>query len=110
MDVIDDPLEGDRALANLLLFHGRAMNGGLGHAFDGLSDEEYSQAFAGFRFFGMDELVSFLESAASLTEDEQEDLSLEYYVLASDEKIVAKFKAYFQEHPEAFSSLTVNPQ
>jgi hypothetical protein len=47
----DSPLEGDQSLTDLLYFHGMAMNGGLGHAFEVLSDDEQAAAIDGFRFF-----------------------------------------------------------
>ena len=103
MDLLDAPREGDAALINLFRFHNLAMNGGLFHAFDALSADECSLAIAGFEFFGMYGVVSFLKNAFLLSGDEQDDLSLKYYDLASERKIEAAFKAYFNEHYEAFA-------
>jgi hypothetical protein len=50
-----DPLRtlpGDRALADLLFAHGLAMNGGVLHAVECLTESELSDAQAGFSYSG----------------------------------------------------------
>lgn len=100
----DDPLEGDRALSDLLLFHGMVMNGGLGHAFDVLSDREVSAAIDGFKFFGFFEIAQFLERVGTFSEEEQERLSTEYE-LASDAQLIDAFNAVLRKSPEAFAEI-----
>lgn len=100
-----DPLEGDRALADMLFFDGMAQNGGLGHAFDVLSEEELAAAINGFRFFGFREIAHLLERAAPLSEPEQEQLSGEYYDLESDAKTFEAFEILFRTRPELFAAL-----
>jgi hypothetical protein len=95
--------DGDRALADLFRFDGMAMNGGLGHAYDVLSDDELAAAMRGFRFFGLNELASFIEEAAHLSEDEQEAMSWKYYKY--DRKIADSFEVYYRSNPEAFAPL-----
>ncbi|MGB7207066.1 MAG: hypothetical protein WBD27_00260 [Pyrinomonadaceae bacterium] len=98
--------EGDLALSNLLFFHGMVENGGLGHGYDVLSDEELIAAIKGFRFFGLHELASFIEEAAHLSEDEQEEMSWKYAELVpTDEKLSDSFELYYSTNPEAFAPL-----
>lgn len=100
----EHPLEGDRALTDLLFFHGMAMNGGLGHAFDVLSDREISAAIEGFRFFGFSKIAQFLERVATLPEEEQEKLSANYEV-SSDSQLIDAFTAVLLSRPEAFAQI-----
>jgi hypothetical protein len=70
------------------------MNGGLGHAFDVFEDEEVVAAVDGFRFFGFDDLALFLENAAELTEEKQEELSSKYEeFVPSNNTIAVAFEA-----------------
>lgn len=100
-----DARHGDKALADLLLFHGMAMNGGLLHAFDVLTDGERAAAFSGYRTFGFDEVVSFLIETEDLSEEDQDELSWRYYELVSDEILGRAFENYYKEKPEAFASV-----
>lgn len=100
-----NPLEGDRALASMLFFDGMAQNGGLGHSFDVLSEEELAAPINGFRFFGLLEIAHLLERAAPLSELEQEQLSAEYYDLESDAKTFEAFETLLRTRPELFAAL-----
>ena len=67
----EDPLRvlpGDRALADLLYAHGLAMNGGVLHAVECLTADELSDAEAGYRFFGLDDIASLLSRARRILE------------------------------------------
>ena len=98
--------EGDLALSHLLFFHGMVMNGGLGHGYDVLSEEEPTATIKGFRFFGWHELASFLELAAQLSEDEQEEMSWRYAeFIPTDEKLSDSFELYHSSSPEAFAPI-----
>ena len=100
----DGPFEGDRALADLLLFHGMVMNGGFGHAFEVLSGREVSAAIDGFKFFGFFEIAQFLERIRTLSEEEQERMSTEYE-LASDAQLIDSFNAVLRKSPEDFAQI-----
>jgi hypothetical protein len=46
-------LTGDRALSNILMAHGFVMNGGVLHAVECLSDVQFADALAGYRFYDL---------------------------------------------------------
>jgi hypothetical protein len=56
--------KGDRALADVMLLHGMACNGGLLHAVEGLSDEERAAAVEGFRWLGLTQAADSVELVA----------------------------------------------
>ena len=58
------PREGDRALCQLLRFHGLAMSGGLLDAVEQSDRASVTAAVAGYRFFGLDEAASVVEGVA----------------------------------------------
>jgi hypothetical protein len=100
----ENALDGDNALASLLLFHGYVMNGGLGHALDVISDDECLAAIDGFRFFGFDELASFLESIKHLPEDEHEEMTCIYAkFIPNDQAMVESFENFYRKQPDAFA-------
>lgn len=102
----ESALIGDRALADLLLFHGSVMNGGLEHAFHATCEGELGAAVNGFRFFGLGEVAFFLEETARLSEEEQEGLNEKYNELVpSDQALDASFKEVFRSNPSAFAPL-----
>ncbi|MGD0959893.1 MAG: hypothetical protein ABSB19_08805 [Methylomonas sp.] len=100
----DDPREGDSALAALLLLHGMAMNGGVDHAIDVLSSEEYAMALAGYRYYGLERVADVLERARDATDAELDLLDTEYSELVpQDETLVQAFRVKLMASPEAFA-------
>src|SRR6476661_8332679 len=61
-------LPGDRALADLLYAHGLAINGGVLHAVECMTAEELSNAEAGYRYYGLDDVASLLSRARAIFE------------------------------------------
>jgi hypothetical protein len=59
-------LPGDRALAELLHAHGLAMNGGVLHAIECMTTKELSDAEAGYRYYGLDDVASFLSRGRAI--------------------------------------------
>jgi hypothetical protein len=57
---------GDRALASLLRAHALVMNGGVIHAIECLTGEQLADAKAGFRFYGLESIVSTLSQAEAV--------------------------------------------
>ena len=97
---------GDRALADLLLAHGMVMNGGVVHAIEALSLEEYSAALSGFRFFGFDEVALLLEGALRASEEDQDRADRSYgRLIPWDEVLIERFEAYYRFSPEAFAPI-----
>lgn len=101
----DNPREGDKALASLLLLHGMAMNGGIDHALEVLTPLEFSAALSGFRYFGLNRVAELLEGIGeSVTEARAEKLHKEYGVaVPSDGTLVHAFRLKLLASPEAFS-------
>lgn len=97
---------GDRALADLLLAHGMVMNGGIGHAVEALSLEEFSAAVSGFRFFGFDEVALLLERALRTPEQDLELADSSYGSLIPDDQVVVeRFEACYCSSPEVFAPI-----
>jgi hypothetical protein len=108
----ENPLDGDRALAALLLAHGLVMNGGVRHACSALDSEELRAAVSGYRFFGFKDVGSLLERSASFGElefDQNDDatgdpLDDEYADnIPNDGVLVARFQTIYAASPAAFS-------
>jgi hypothetical protein len=99
-------LDGDRALADLLLAHGMIMNGGVGHALEVLSSDEFAAALDGYRFFGLNAVASLLEYTANAAEDEVNQADACYgELIPSDQTIVDCFEAFYHSSPKAFASI-----
>ena len=110
-----DPLRalpGDRALADLLYVHGLAMNGGVLHAVESVTAEELSEAEAGYRYYGLDDVASLLsrtrqifEAADDLGGYEQQ-LDGEYAnLIPSDSSLVERLQKRLKSSPSDFASL-----
>jgi len=106
------PGPGDRALAALLLAHGLAMNGGLHHAFDILSESEWAAAVDGFQYFGLTETAAFLRGASCdamllrWTAQTEHAANRRYSELVPDEDHLARhFEAIFRERSDQFSPI-----
>lgn len=101
------PLEGDRALADLLLLHGLIMNGGVQYVLQALASDEFHAAIKGFRYFGLNDVASFLEESVDATEYQQEQQANQQYykLLPNDETIAQRFEELFQRNPKAFAPI-----
>jgi hypothetical protein len=101
----DNPQEGDKALASLLLLHSMVMNGGIDHAVEVLSPLEFSAALLGFRYFGLVQVAELLEGIGeSVTEAQAEKLHKEYAVaVPSDGTLAHAFRLKLLATPEAFA-------
>ena len=104
------PASGDVALASLLYAHGMVMNGGVLHAVELLSAEEFSDAQEGFRFFGLVEVANLFSQAKILFDageylDEHESLLDNEYLkhVPDDSSLGTRFEAHFTSSPSDFS-------
>jgi hypothetical protein len=98
------PAAGDQALASLLLAHGLAMNGGVVHAMECLSQSEIAAAIAGFNYFGLTEASGVFEQLPDDSEETEERLNQMYWAaVPSDETLAHAFRVKLISSPEAFA-------
>jgi hypothetical protein len=109
------PEEGDAALASLLRFHSLAMSGGVLDAIERLSVDQLRQAAEGFRWFGLGDAASFVESASQRWQasgrsvDAAEELESQFDVdyagvVPNDETLLAAFEERHSIEPTAFAA------
>jgi hypothetical protein len=111
----EDPLRtlpGDRALANLLYAHGLAENGGVLHAVEFMTANELSDAAAGYRYYGLDDVASLLYRARAIFEigdklgSHEQQLDGEYArMIPSDSSLVKRFEERLRSSPSDFAPL-----
>lgn len=99
-----NPFDGDRALADLLLFDSLVGNGGLGHGFDACSETEIQAAIEGFGYFGLAEIVEFLIETEKYSEEVQESLTTKYYEFS--ELVFDTFAEFYRNNPKAFAPIS----
>ncbi|MDH5821965.1 hypothetical protein QFW77_03015, partial [Luteimonas sp. RD2P54] len=98
------PAAGNKALASLLLAHGLAMNGGVVHALECLSQPEVDSAVAGFNYFGLAEAARVFQQPPDDTDETEERLNQLYWVaVPSDETLAHAFRVKLLASPEAFA-------
>src|SRR5260370_407399 len=105
----EDPprsLRGDRALADLLRAHGLVMNGGVLHAVECLTAAELCSAEAGYRFYGLDGVASFVSRARTIFETgdglaihEQKLDRQSAAMIPSDSSLAERFKERLKSNP-----------
>jgi hypothetical protein len=107
-----DRHEGDLALSALLSLHGLAMNGGVFHPFDVLSQHEIQEAIRAYRYYGLDAAADLFIRAGSLVATARELGSLEqamdeeYLVhVPNDQTLVQIFEHHLAAHPEHYAPL-----
>jgi len=99
------PRAGDIALADLLRFHGRAMNGGMDHAVETLGHTQLAASARGYLYFGLVELAGLLQRSA-IEPDAIDLLDAEYdRSVPDDSALVHAFKAKLRSSPNDFSPL-----
>lgn len=106
---------GDRALADVLSFHGLAMNSGVLDAVERTSGEDHARIEAAFRWFGLEAVTDLLASvhrdieAGALDElarAEALEVSAdrEYQaILPTDEALASVFRHRLAAEPSAFA-------
>jgi hypothetical protein len=111
----DDPLRalpGDRALRDLLRVHGLAMNGGMLHAVEYLTARDLSDAEAGYRFYGFNEVAFLIAHARKIFEQGDEldyhehQLDAQYAgMVPSDSTLVNRFETHWKTSPSDYAPL-----
>ena len=98
------PRAGDQALSSLLAAHSLVMNGGVHHAIEVLSPEELSAAAKGFRYFGLDEVGSFLIGVAGGRDHSEQEANERYGgLIPGDESLAKRFQAKLERNPDEFA-------
>lgn len=103
------PRQGDKHLAALLYFHGAAMNGGVLHASRCCSEAELREARLGYEYFQLHEAVAVIDKAELLLKgkeasaDFERTLDSEYYRVAADSSLWARFEARYATKPDDFA-------
>ena len=105
---------GDRALADMVLAHSLAMNGGVLHALESLSRNELIAALHGYRYFGLDSAARALEYLSEQVGDDLDDDALDRFEVEADERytsvvrddnaLIRAFEARYSESPNDFAS------
>ena len=110
-----NPGPGDRALGDLLLFHGLAMNGGVLHAIECCSADELRKAAAGYAFYGFAGVEPLIERGrigfARGDETELDRLEAELdrayeALIPTDQALADAFELHFAAHPEGYEALS----
>ena len=110
------PATGDRALADMLAFHGLVMSGGLLNAVELTPVQEQARISAAFQWFGLESITDLITSvrqeieAGVLDEPGQAEVleltaNRDYQaILPSDDVLLAVFQRRLNDDPSAFAS------
>jgi hypothetical protein len=101
------PKSGDTELSATLLAHNLAMNGGILHSVEALSEEELDLALHGYRYFGLDSAAELIERARLVPPEaaEKAEARLDAEYATTDDLLLATFEAHFRSHPEAYGPI-----
>ena len=108
------PMDGDKALSSLLLFHGLAMNGGVHHALEVMEPAELEAARAGFNYFGLSDVAAYLEKTdraplAEWTDSSEVEANAAYSrMVPNDDHLARHFESDFSQRRDAYSPLSAN--
>jgi hypothetical protein len=93
-------------LAAALRVHNMIMSGGLDHALDVLTLDNFTSAVTGFRYLRLYEAANLIESARETASDDtlREEFDARYDSLVpSDQTIGDHFEAVRADHPDDFA-------
>jgi hypothetical protein len=98
------PGPGDTALAAALRLHNMIMNGGLDHALDVLTPEDFAAAASGFRYLRLSDAAELVEQAQDTAGDDQlEELNARYNALIPRDQVIGDhLEAVLQQRPGDF--------
>ena len=103
-------LGGDHALNDLLIAHGYIMNGGVLHAVECLTPNALSDAMSGYRYYGLDVIVSLLLRARLILETnenlglQESQLDRSYTsIIQTDSWLSQRFKAHMALNPSEYA-------
>jgi hypothetical protein len=106
------PKIGDKALSDLLQFHGLSMNGGLHHGAECLTKSELEEAVAGYNYFELSTFEPIIRAVIEEVEKDIFDESIEYDLQYDDgnidQVIFDAFKDDFEKQPNNYASVIAN--
>src|SRR6185295_1996960 len=83
------PRAGDEALSAALRLHNMIMSGGLDHALDVLTPEDFASAASGFRYLQLSDVAELVELAQGApTDDLLEELDVRYSALIPRDQVI----------------------
>jgi hypothetical protein len=99
------PRPGDKALAAALRLHNMIMSGGLDHALDVLTPQDFASAASGFRYLQLSDVAELVEQAqGASTDDLLEQLDARYSALIPRDQVIGdRFEALLQQRPDDFA-------
>jgi len=100
------PRRGDTALSAALRLHNLVMSGGLDHALDVLTPEDFASAAAGFRYLRLSEVAELVEQAHDAASDDDllEELDARYSALIPRDQVIGdQFEALLHQRPNDFA-------
>jgi hypothetical protein len=98
---------GDRHLHALLDVHGMLMNGGVDHAVEVKTAEQFARAADACDYLGLPEVTALLRRmpGSELTDEAEAELSSAYWSQAEDSLLYAAFKRRWEQAPGDFAPL-----
>lgn len=99
------PGPGDAALAEALRLHNMIMSGGLDHALDVLTPEDFASAASGFRYLQLSDVAELVEQAQGATSDDLlEEFDTRYSALIPQDQVIGvHLQALLQRRPDDFA-------
>jgi hypothetical protein len=99
------PGPGDTALSAVLRLHNMIMSGGLDHALDVLTPEDFASAAGGFRYLQLSDIAELVEQAQGAPSDDlAEELDARYSALIPQDQVIGdRFQAILQQRPDDFA-------
>jgi hypothetical protein len=99
------PGPGDTALAAALRLHNMIMSGGLDHALNVLTPEDFTSAASGFRYLQLSDVAELVEQAQGAPGDDLlEELDVRYSALIPRDQVIGdQFEALLQQRPGDFA-------
>ncbi len=99
------PGPGDTALAAALRLHSMIMSGGLDHALDVLTPEDFAAAASGFRYLQLSDAAELVEQAQGTPSDDLlGELNDRYNTLIPRDQVIGDhLEAVLQQRPDDFA-------
>lgn len=99
------PGPGDIALSAVLRLHDMIMSGGLDHALDVLTPEDFASAAGGFRYLQLSDVAELVEQVQGAPSDDLlEELDARYRALIPRDQVIGdQFEALLQQRPGDFT-------
>ena len=99
------PRPGDTALTAVLRLHNMIMSGGLDHALDVLTPEDFASGAGGFRYLQLSDVAAIVEQAqGGPSDDSLEELDARYSALIPRDQVIGdQLEGLLQQRPDDFA-------